>query len=132
MKKKGFTLIELLVVIAIIGILAAMVLVALNSARNKAKDARIKSALNQIRAQAEIFFDNNNTYAAVSGDGTVDTLEADVVIQGSSVIWGTLSATGYAAWAQLISDNTKYFCIDSTGIAKMLSAAPAAGATACP
>ncbi len=51
---KAFTLIELLVVIAIIGILSAVVISSLNSAREKGKIATIKSTLKQLYNQAAL------------------------------------------------------------------------------
>jgi len=53
---KSFTIIELLVVIAIIGLLAAIVLVGLKGARERAMDARRQSDLDQIRTAMHIFF----------------------------------------------------------------------------
>ncbi len=68
-KNKGFTLIELLVVIAIIGILASVVLASLSSARNKGKDAAVRSQLASMRAQAEIFYATAESYVGIcSGD----------------------------------------------------------------
>jgi len=66
-KRKGFTLIELLVVIAIIGILATIVLVSLNSARQKARDTRRISDLRQVALGAEMYYDDNRSYPSVTG-----------------------------------------------------------------
>ena len=63
-KNKGFTLVELLVVIAIIGILASVVLVSLNSARSKARDARRISDLHQLSLALENYYDANQAYPA--------------------------------------------------------------------
>ncbi|MDP2684068.1 MAG: type II secretion system protein [bacterium] len=58
----GFTLIELLVVIAIIGILAAFGLVAINDAKESARDARRVSDLSQYRLAMQLYFDDNEHY----------------------------------------------------------------------
>lgn len=70
MNRRGFTLIELLVVIAIIGILAAMLMVGLTSARAKGRDARRKSDLRQIKTALELYYADRTPEAYPPGDGT--------------------------------------------------------------
>ncbi len=56
--KKGFTLIELLVVIAIIALLSTIAGVALNSARQKGRDAKRVADIRQIQTALELGFDS--------------------------------------------------------------------------
>lgn len=69
MKQKGFTLIELLVVIAIIGLLASVVLVSLNSARKKARDAKRIADIKQMQKALEFYNDKYGHYPDGDGDG---------------------------------------------------------------
>ena len=69
--KHSFTLIELLVVIAIIAILAAMLLPALNKARDKAQASSCISNLKQIAQARQAYTSDYDDYimpSTVSGD----------------------------------------------------------------
>ena len=66
-KQKGFTLIELLVVIAIIGLLASIVMVSLNSARVKARDAKRAAEIKQLALAIEMYYDTNGGFPATTG-----------------------------------------------------------------
>jgi prepilin-type N-terminal cleavage/methylation domain-containing protein len=66
--KSGFTLIELLVVVAVIGILASVVVAALNNAKNSSEDKAVATNLHTVVNQAELFFgDNGNSYLPAGG-----------------------------------------------------------------
>ena len=124
--KRGFTLIELLVVIAIIGILASVVLASLNSARDKGTDAANKSNLNNIRAQAELVYDDDGDYANVCSNANVT---AAITAAGADC---DAVAASWAAEVELISaSTTQYYCVDSTGAATESGTSKGATATTC-
>jgi prepilin-type N-terminal cleavage/methylation domain-containing protein len=80
---RGFTLIELLVVIAIIGLLASVVLASLNTARDKARNASVKSTMNQMRIAAELYYSSNaNRYQ--TGTSNVTSCTGGMYVDAAS------------------------------------------------
>ena len=107
--QKGFTLIELLVVIAIIGLLSAVVLASLNTARSKSADAAAKTALAGAHSQAELFYDSNlNSYSGSAA--AQDVCESTGLVSGvRGVYQQVLSA------AKAVGGNTATVAIDGAG-----------------
>jgi prepilin-type N-terminal cleavage/methylation domain-containing protein len=96
---RGFTLIELLVVIAIIGILSAVVLASLNTARSKGNDAAAKSNLGTVLTQSAIYYDTNSGYstAAATGVTTVASGNSACALAGTIETDPNVSAAIIAA-----------------------------------
>ena len=160
--RNGFTLIELLVVIAIIGVLSAVVLASLNTARSKGNDAAIESNLAAIQAQAELYYSTNTatpnkyggniaattaTYPVAAGTGNMFVADATInsamnaALKASGAAGkyaiGSAAAPGqsYALAVPLVADSAHAWCIDSSGAAKTISSMTIGGAAmaaACP
>lgn len=147
-RSQGFTLIELLVVIAIIGILSAVVLASLNTARTKGQDAAIQSDLSTIQVQAEIYYGSTaggNTYGtagtACSGAGTggvflettiAKAITALEIANGAGTATCGNSTTAYAISSPLATSGTTYWCVDSTGFAGQRATAGVTVGNTCP
>ena len=66
--RKGFTLVEILVVVSIMGILTAVIIGGVTSARSKARDARRVSDIKQISRAIENYFSTCYAYPSVLTD----------------------------------------------------------------
>jgi prepilin-type N-terminal cleavage/methylation domain-containing protein len=89
-RKNAFTLIELLVVIAIVGVLAAVVLIAINPARRmaQARDSGRKSDVGQLATAAQAYYTTYARYPTTLGEltasGDLKQIPSTSVVSGCS------------------------------------------------
>lgn len=142
---RGFTLIELLVVIAIIGILSSVVLASLNAARGKGANAAVKSNLANMRAQAQLFYDNNsstfgtanagpgcNAAGSVFNDATIASAitSAQNAGGGTGICRSTTSNWVLVMPLKVTEGTYTAWCVDDSGASKGQTAANVTSITA--
>ncbi len=121
--QKGFTLIELLVVIAIIGLLSTLSVVALSSAREKARNARRVADIKQVQTALELYYNDNNSYPTsvdFSGSGTIAnagiTYMTAVPVNPTPWSEGGCTNSNYIYETADVNTYSIYYCIsDNTG-----------------
>jgi len=115
--KKGFTLIELLIVIAILGVLAVVVLVAINPVEQLAKtrDAgRISSVIQLGHAVVAFYTAHNATYPLAATWGTELTTSGELSVVPSGIKYSAYSVS-YCTTNELpATDPTWCYALDAT------------------
>lgn len=83
-KQQGFTLIELLVVIAIIGLLASVIFIATNIARQRSRTAKVQADLTQLKTAIELLATDTGKWP----NGCPPLVSADTTAQLDQAVAG--------------------------------------------
>jgi type II secretion system protein G len=114
MNKKGFTLIELIVVIAIIGLLSTLAVVALGSARTKARDAKRLSDIKQVQSALEIYYSDNAKYPTAVESVVLGTGGA-VCLDNSTAGWSATCSNPYMSVVPKDPGSNGYSYVSANG-----------------
>lgn len=115
--EKGFTLIELLVTIAVIGLIAGIVVVSVGSVRDKARDTRRKTDLDQLSKALEIYYSDNDQYPTTGGNWTIlngvdDSLTKKLVPKYIEMMPQDPKGTNQLPFVYKYASDGKHFALD--------------------
>ena len=80
-KRKAFSLVELVIVIVILGVIAAVAIPRISSARRNSGESALRGNLATIRSAIDRYYlEHNNTYPAAKGDGVNDAGSSDAFL----------------------------------------------------
>ena len=140
MNRKGFTLVEILIVVIILGILAAIVIPQFTEASNDARESALKSDLQTLRSQLELYkvqhHDNYPNYEHDGDDWVADADAANFVsrLTERTNAKGTVMPDGgdaadypFGPYLQKMPSNP--FALANDAAVDIVAADPAAGTT---
>ena len=99
--RKAFTLIEILVVISLIGILSTIVLVNLNSARERGRDTQRKADTRNIQTALRLYYNDMGVYHT-SASGKI---KGCGVSGNSACDWGSQWAKGTTVYMNTLPED---------------------------
>jgi prepilin-type N-terminal cleavage/methylation domain-containing protein len=102
--RKGFTLLEILVVIAIIGILASIIIFAIDKAKQSSRDAQRLSDMREVSGALELYYSDNGQYPALPQADLAYPITPAGVARDWSDMLAILSAGQYLARAEKIQE----------------------------
>jgi len=115
--RRGFTLIEILIVVVILGILAAIVVPQFVNAADEANDAAMRSQLQTLRGQCELFYAKTGASPDFTAGDWDDLVTGDYILaapknpyNGLSFVGSSAAATNGWYWA-LKSGSTTTFML---------------------
>jgi type IV pilus assembly protein PilE len=120
-RQRGFTLIEIMIVVAVVGILAMIAFPSYQDSVRKSRRAEAKSALSDLAARQEQFFNDNKTYADTVAklNGSATTPSGYYTLQIAPGATGTLVSsylmTATAAGVQTSDTKCTTFTYSSSG-----------------
>ena len=122
--KRAFTLIEILIVVVILGILAAVVVPQFTNAADDANDAAVRTQLQTLRGQIELYRAQQNSDPNLLHTGWSDLMDNNYIMfeptnsfNSSAIIAATAATDVGWVWRDQSPTNTTkaLFAVDSEG-----------------